>query len=128
MTFLHILPSDTIRTYRVIELIVANFDITAHRFLITEDEKHVATHYPLLLEFKLPNIMFLKRPQKNRFLEKMAIIRSIGNQMKGADVIVWHSFAWFSNAVVVRKEEQFEKIRVVRTLDRFAILVRSLRK
>ena len=92
LTFLHILPSDTIRTYRVIELIVANFDITAHRFIITEDEKHVATHYPLLLEFKLPNIMFLKRPQKNRFLEKMAIIRSIGNQMKDADVIVWHSF------------------------------------
>ncbi|KEJ92147.1 hypothetical protein EH55_05270 [Synergistes jonesii] len=89
MNYLHILPSDTIRTCRVIEMMQEHFDIKEHHFMIMADKEYVTKHYPVLLNF--PWLMFLNKPSKNTFFKKLKIVRPVAKQMKNADVIVWHS-------------------------------------
>ena len=91
MNYLHILPSDTIRTYRVIEMMQERFDLRDHKFLIMADREYVTKNYPVLLG--LPGLIFLDKPAKRTFRKRLAVVRAVEKQMKKADVVVWHSLS-----------------------------------
>lgn len=75
----------------MLELILGNFEISEHRFLIMADKEYVAKHYPVLLKYNFPCVFYLKKPSGSSFKAKIPTIRNVAKQMKQADVIVWHS-------------------------------------